>query len=205
MKRASGIGLEWKLVIALLVSVTIPLGVSYVLIDQVKESAVNVASNEAAQSLVALEKSLDAYRELFETTKRLHAEIADRLSHRPQLVALDPKVDLDQILADESATQGTLRGIAMLRDDGSVVREASRPLDESAHLRDVVIDQPLPNGGSLRLTFTGLTERVRRAAGAFASAGIEKGDRVAIWAPNSAQWIIAVSSETPTPKTHEMQ
>jgi two-component system, NtrC family, nitrogen regulation sensor histidine kinase NtrY len=154
MKRATNIGLEWKLVIALLVIVTIPLGVSYVLIDQVKESAVNVASNEAAQSLVALEKSLDAYRELFETTKRLHAEIADRLSHRPQLVALDPKVDLDQILADESATQGTLRGIAMLRDDGSVVREASRPLDESAHLRDVVIDQPLPNGGSLRLTFT---------------------------------------------------
>jgi HIP---CoA ligase len=45
--------------------------------------------------------------------------------------------------------------------------------------------------GPLRLTFTGLTERVRRAAGAFASAGIEKGDRVAIWAPNSAQWIIA--------------
>jgi HIP---CoA ligase len=45
--------------------------------------------------------------------------------------------------------------------------------------------------GSLRLTFTELTERVRHAAGAFASAGIEKGDRVAIWAPNSAQWIIA--------------
>jgi acyl-CoA synthetase (AMP-forming)/AMP-acid ligase II len=45
--------------------------------------------------------------------------------------------------------------------------------------------------GPLRLTFTELTERVRRAAGAFASAGIEKGDRVAIWAPNSAQWIIA--------------
>jgi two-component system, NtrC family, nitrogen regulation sensor histidine kinase NtrY len=154
MKRASGIGLEWKLVIALLVIVTIPLGVSYVLIDQVKESAVNVASNEATQSLVALEKSLDAYRELFETTKRLHAEIGDRLSHRPQLVALDPKVDLDQILADESATQATLRGIAMLRDDGTVVREASRPLDEQAHLRDVVVDQPLPNGGSLRLTFT---------------------------------------------------
>jgi len=32
---------------------------------------------------------------------------------------------------------------------------------------------------------------VRRAAGAFAAAGIGKGDRVAIWAPNSADWIIA--------------
>jgi acyl-CoA synthetase (AMP-forming)/AMP-acid ligase II len=45
--------------------------------------------------------------------------------------------------------------------------------------------------GALRLTFTELTDRVRRAAGAFASAGIEKGDRVAIWAPNSAEWITA--------------
>ncbi len=45
--------------------------------------------------------------------------------------------------------------------------------------------------GPRRLTFTELTDRVRRAAGAFAAVGIEKGDRVAIWAPNSADWIIA--------------
>ncbi|WP_329242846.1 FadD3 family acyl-CoA ligase [Streptomyces sp. NBC_01478] len=45
--------------------------------------------------------------------------------------------------------------------------------------------------GPLRLTFTELVERVRVAAGAFASAGVEQGDRVAIWAPNSAEWIIA--------------
>jgi acyl-CoA synthetase (AMP-forming)/AMP-acid ligase II len=45
--------------------------------------------------------------------------------------------------------------------------------------------------GRLRLTFTELADRVRVAAGAFASAGVGKGDRVAIWAPNSAEWIIA--------------
>jgi acyl-CoA synthetase (AMP-forming)/AMP-acid ligase II len=45
--------------------------------------------------------------------------------------------------------------------------------------------------GQRRLTFTELTDRVRRAAGAFASAGIDKGDRVGIWAPNSADWVIA--------------
>ncbi|KZS76712.1 fatty acid--CoA ligase [Mycobacterium kansasii] len=45
--------------------------------------------------------------------------------------------------------------------------------------------------GPLRLTFTELTDRVRRAAGAFAATGVDKGDRVAIWAPNSAEWIIA--------------
>jgi acyl-CoA synthetase (AMP-forming)/AMP-acid ligase II len=45
--------------------------------------------------------------------------------------------------------------------------------------------------GSLRLSFVQLTDRIRCAAGAFASLGIEKGDRVAIWAPNSAEWLIA--------------
>jgi HIP---CoA ligase len=45
--------------------------------------------------------------------------------------------------------------------------------------------------GPLRLTFPELADRVRVAAGAFASAGIGKGDRAAIWAPNSAEWIIA--------------
>ncbi|MCW2664036.1 MAG: fatty acid--CoA ligase [Mycobacterium sp.] len=45
--------------------------------------------------------------------------------------------------------------------------------------------------GPLRLTFTEVAERIRCAAGAFADLGIDKGDRVAIWAPNSAEWIIA--------------
>ena len=45
--------------------------------------------------------------------------------------------------------------------------------------------------GDLRLTFTELTGRVRTAAGAYKEAGVKKGDRVAIWAPNSAEWIIA--------------
>jgi HIP---CoA ligase len=45
--------------------------------------------------------------------------------------------------------------------------------------------------GPLRLSFTDVVERIRCAAGAFAELGVQKGDRVAIWAPNSAEWIIA--------------
>lgn len=45
--------------------------------------------------------------------------------------------------------------------------------------------------GPLRLTFTELVERILRAAGAFAELGVGRGDRAAIWAPNSAEWIIA--------------
>jgi acyl-CoA synthetase (AMP-forming)/AMP-acid ligase II len=45
--------------------------------------------------------------------------------------------------------------------------------------------------GSLRLSFADIVERIRCAAGAFAELGVQKGDRVAIWAPNSAEWILA--------------
>ncbi|WP_074133040.1 FadD3 family acyl-CoA ligase [Mycolicibacterium houstonense] len=52
-------------------------------------------------------------------------------------------------------------------------------------------DNPAGAGGPLRLSFTELGDRIRKAAGAFAEIGVGKGDRVAIWAPNSAEWIIA--------------
>jgi acyl-CoA synthetase (AMP-forming)/AMP-acid ligase II len=50
---------------------------------------------------------------------------------------------------------------------------------------DAVVDGPL------RLSFTEVVERIRCAAGAFAGLGVDKGERVAIWAPNSAEWMIA--------------
>src|SRR5215472_1823568 len=45
--------------------------------------------------------------------------------------------------------------------------------------------------GATRLTFQDLTGQSLVAAGAFRDAGIGTGDRVALWAPNSARWIVA--------------
>jgi acyl-CoA synthetase (AMP-forming)/AMP-acid ligase II len=45
--------------------------------------------------------------------------------------------------------------------------------------------------GPLRLTFAEVVQRIRCAAGAFAELGVQKGDRVVVWAPNCAEWIIA--------------
>ncbi|WP_306320141.1 MULTISPECIES: FadD3 family acyl-CoA ligase [unclassified Streptomyces] len=46
--------------------------------------------------------------------------------------------------------------------------------------------------GPVRLTFRQLADRIRVAAGAYAQhLGIGKGDRVALWAPNSVDWIVA--------------
>ncbi|WP_268812304.1 FadD3 family acyl-CoA ligase [Mycolicibacterium stellerae] len=45
--------------------------------------------------------------------------------------------------------------------------------------------------GPLRLSFAEVVDRIRCAAGAFRDLGIAKGERVAVWAPNSAEWMIA--------------
>ncbi|ROO84953.1 acyl-CoA synthetase (AMP-forming)/AMP-acid ligase II [Actinocorallia herbida] len=45
--------------------------------------------------------------------------------------------------------------------------------------------------GDVRLTFAGLDAAVTEAARGFLAAGVGKGDRVAVWAPNTARWIVA--------------
>jgi acyl-CoA synthetase (AMP-forming)/AMP-acid ligase II len=50
---------------------------------------------------------------------------------------------------------------------------------------DAIVD------GDIRVTFADLRRIVARAAGAAMATGIRKGDRAAIWAPNSWQWIVA--------------
>ena len=45
--------------------------------------------------------------------------------------------------------------------------------------------------GELRLTFPQLAARIEEASRAFIAAGLEAGDRVAIWAPNIAEWVLA--------------
>src|SRR5262245_14194296 len=53
-------------------------------------------------------------------------------------------------------------------------------------------DQPAVFDGELERCYAGLVEEPRTFAAALVAAGIERGDRVAIWAPNSARWIVAV-------------
>jgi acyl-CoA synthetase (AMP-forming)/AMP-acid ligase II len=45
--------------------------------------------------------------------------------------------------------------------------------------------------GDLRLTFTDLQERMVAGVRAFLALGVRPGDRVALWAPNSARWVLA--------------
>ena len=143
------VGLQWRLTIALVVIVLTPLAASYFMIDQISTHAANTYAKEAADNVVAMERALDSYRELFETTKRLHAVIADRIARRPDVLAGNP--DLAKILEGEGALEANLRGIAILRADGTAGEHAEHPPADG--YRDKVVDQPMSTGGSLRLTF----------------------------------------------------
>ena len=46
--------------------------------------------------------------------------------------------------------------------------------------------------GDTRLTYAELLDEARGFGAALVASGVEPGDRVAIWAPNSAEWIVAV-------------
>jgi HIP---CoA ligase len=50
--------------------------------------------------------------------------------------------------------------------------------------------EALADGGS-RLSYRELGERVTAVAAALIAAGVEPGDRVALWAPNSCEWVLA--------------
>jgi HIP---CoA ligase len=53
-------------------------------------------------------------------------------------------------------------------------------------------DRPAVVDGDKQLTYAELDEEARRFGAALVAAGVEPGDRVSIWAPNSAEWIVAV-------------
>jgi acyl-CoA synthetase (AMP-forming)/AMP-acid ligase II len=67
---------------------------------------------------------------------------------------------------------------------------ASGPAALARAARDFGSDIALEEGGQ-RWTYIELEHEVRRAAAAFIAAGLRHGDRVAIWAPNMARWIVA--------------
>jgi acyl-CoA synthetase (AMP-forming)/AMP-acid ligase II len=53
-------------------------------------------------------------------------------------------------------------------------------------------DGPAVVDGDQRLSFAELAGRAEEFGAALVASGIEGGDRVALWAPNSAEWIVAV-------------
>src|SRR5689334_3324295 len=57
-------------------------------------------------------------------------------------------------------------------------------------------DRPAYVEGDAILSYAGLLDRVRGVATAYVDSGLEPGDRVAIWAPNSIDWAVAALAVT---------
>ncbi len=81
----------------------------------------------------------------------------------------DPRGDLEW---------GTLPGL---------VQDAAARFGEA----EAIVDLHGPGGTITRWSFDRLAEEVANATRAVMARGIEPGDRVAIWAPNCAEWIVA--------------
>jgi HIP---CoA ligase len=81
----------------------------------------------------------------------------------------DPRGDLEW---------GTLPGL---------VQDAAARFGEA----EAVVDRHGPGGTTTRWSFDRLADEVATATRAVVAHGVEPGDRVAVWAPNCAEWIVA--------------
>ena len=179
--------LQVKVAVALVLLVLTPLGVAVWLSGQITDTAANFHAAEANASMEALEKSIGAYHQLFDTTKRLEAEIADRMSKKREIQSLDPKLDLGKILADERMLEPELRAIEVVAPDGRVIAQASRPPTGPA-VRDKTVEQPINElGATVKLTFEVSAtlqdemEKVGRSLDASKIIAEKRGEEVASW------------------------
>lgn len=56
---------------------------------------------------------------------------------------------------------------------------------------EAVVDRNGPDGSAIRVTFDQLAEDVAAASRAVVASGVERGDRIGIWAPNCFEWMVA--------------
>ncbi|MFD3652515.1 FadD3 family acyl-CoA ligase [Streptomyces sp. NPDC058620] len=70
-------------------------------------------------------------------------------------------------------------------EEWSTIPQLVRAAAERYGDREAVVE------GRARVSYTELGERVERAAAACMASGVEPGDRVAIWAPNTLDWIVS--------------
>ena len=85
--------------------------------------------------------------------------------------------------ADGEGRKGRVGGAVELTVPAAVAR-AARDFGDAEAVAE-------PGGGQgFRLSFRELDERAAAVTGALIDAGIEPGDRVAIWAPNGPEWLL---------------
>jgi two-component system nitrogen regulation sensor histidine kinase NtrY len=144
--RRGRVTLQLKVAGAVVLIVLVPLVVSAYLIGDLGRVAANFADNEAQRRLPAMERALDAYNEVFQTTKALHQEVAIRLATRPE-IATPTTGGLDLVLRQEPAVYE----LAVDDPAGAELAAAQKPLPGPGWVVRHV-EHPLASG-TLRLGF----------------------------------------------------
>ncbi|MGE3547514.1 MAG: ATP-binding protein, partial [Kofleriaceae bacterium] len=146
--RSPTIPLQIKLSVTLALLVMAPLALAAYFVGELGAAAANVAASDAAERIATLERAMDRYRELIETTKRLHSETAKRLATHPAVATLAPHPDLEMIVRHEG-----LHAIAIVGADGNDLARADGALPGPGW-RDRIVDEPIgTTGAMLRVTF----------------------------------------------------
>ena len=145
--RRRGLSLQLKLSVALVLLVMAPLVVSLYLVDRLGQVAASFDAGEAAARIEPMERALDSYRELVETTKRLQAEVATRLAGDSRLQGAPTKAALDDVMQHESG----LYRLELVDATGNVALGVQRALPGPAW-REKEVEHPLGEH-TLRLAF----------------------------------------------------
>jgi two-component system, NtrC family, nitrogen regulation sensor histidine kinase NtrY len=143
-QRKRPVSLQIKVAAAVVFIVLVPLVVSTYLIDELGRVAANFAENEAQQRVGPMEKALDAYGELFATTKALHQEVARRLAARPEIatpttgglaVVLGQESNVYELAVDDAAGVERAAATKPLPGPGWIVRHTEHPGPDGTTLR----------------------------------------------------------------------
>ena len=111
MTRPRHLGLQWKLTMALVLIVLLPLVASAILIDSIGKYAANFGATEAKERAAMIEQVSRVYRDLVVTTKALQAEIR-ALKDRIQV--------LERIATDNNRAVTLDQEIEKLRDSSKI-------------------------------------------------------------------------------------
>ncbi len=87
---------------------------------------------------------------------------------------------------------GNLAGLMNVEDAVLRLTACRRSRRRPCARRSASADRLAVVDGDVAVTYAELLDEARAFGAALVASGIEPGDRVAIWAPNSARWIVAV-------------
>ncbi len=154
--RTRRIGLQLKLVLALLALSLLPLSVSAILVGNIGEVAQNFASHHVAELRPHLVRAQSAYRDVIAAKKSEYQEVARRLAGDARLLKRlheHTEGGWSDMAAQLAAEHSEILSVRVLNGQGAVLGATTRAAQE-AQTRELELSQAVGAGGAqLQLVF----------------------------------------------------